>query len=91
MGARLHNFLLLTLARQRLADAARGEPEVSCGWLDQEELAHDPTMSGARLYLACHRIRNQFATLNIVDPSNVIERRMQKIRIGTGDIEISSV
>ena len=33
VGERLHNFLLLTLARERRADTNRSLPDASCGWM----------------------------------------------------------
>src|SRR5436305_9435137 len=35
----------LPISRRRLADAAAGCPDTACGWIDLEELAHDPTMA----------------------------------------------
>ncbi len=91
MGALAQHFLLFTLARRRLADAAEGEQETARGWLDQEDIAHDPSMAGSRLHLATHRLRTRFRALGLVDPQNIVERRLQQIRIGTDHIEIKTV
>lgn len=91
MGARQHHFLLLTLARHRLAEAAQGEPEISCGWLDQEDVAHDPSMAQARLNLSVHRIREQFARVGVLDFGSIVQRRLRQIRIGTGRVTIRTV
>jgi len=37
LGSRVHNSLLLLLARQRVADAAQGHPEGACGWVYQDD------------------------------------------------------
>jgi hypothetical protein len=91
MGARQHHFLLLTLARRWVAEAAAGEPEVSCGWLDQEEVAHDPSMAASRLNLSVFRIREQFAKIGVVDFASIVQRRLHRIRIGTGRITIHTL
>lgn len=93
MGARTHNYLLLTLARRRMADAAEGLPDAACGWTYQDELAHDPTMAPPQLNVDVFRIRRQFAAAGIVDASNVVERRpgTRQLRIGTGLLSVEQV
>jgi hypothetical protein len=90
LGARSHHYLLLTLARQRLADAAEGLPETSCGWIYQEDLAHDPTMAGPQLNVDVFRIRKQFAALGIVDAASIVERRprTRQLRIGVQRVSV---
>jgi hypothetical protein len=89
LGARQHHFLLLTLARHWLED--EGEPEDSRGWLNQDVLAHDPSMASSRLNLAVYRIRDQFEKAGIVDFGRIVQRRPGQIRIGTGRLEIRVV
>jgi hypothetical protein len=91
MGTRGHNYLLLTLARRRLEDAAQGTPEASCGWLYQEDLAHDPSMAPPQLNIDVFRIRKQFAAVGVVDAANIVERRprTRQLRIGTGHISVA--
>ncbi|MDB4974323.1 MAG: hypothetical protein JWN48_2664 [Myxococcaceae bacterium] len=93
LGARTHHYLLLTLARRRLADAAGGLPETSCGWVYQEDLAHDPSMATPQLNLDVFRIRKQFSVLGLPDAANIIERRprTRQLRIGTPHIEITQL
>lgn len=90
LGARMHNYLLLTLARRRLADAAEGVPETSCGWIYQEDLAHDPSMAPPQLNIDVFRIRRQFAALGVVDAANIIERRPRtgQLRIGVSQVSV---
>lgn len=90
LGARSRHYLLLTLARRRLADAAEGLPDTSCGWIHQDELSRDPTMSGPQLNIDVFRIRQQFGELNITDPASIIERRprTRELRIGTSRLTV---
>jgi pSer/pThr/pTyr-binding forkhead associated (FHA) protein len=92
LGARGHHYLLLTLARQRMKDAAAGVPEASCGWAYQEEFSHDPSMGGQQLNLDVFRIRKQFAALPLMDAANIVERRprTRQLRIGTGRLFIAT-
>jgi hypothetical protein len=91
LGARNHNYLLLTLARRRLADAARGFVEADCGWIGQDEFAHDPSMAPPQLNVDVFRIRKQFAVTGAPDVARIIERdpRMRKLRLGTGHVSIT--
>jgi pSer/pThr/pTyr-binding forkhead associated (FHA) protein len=90
LGARAFNYLLLTLARRRVADAAQGMPEGECGWIYQEDLAHDPSMAPPQLNIDVHRIRRQFAATGVLDAANIVQRRprTRQLRIGTGYIVI---
>ncbi len=91
LGSRKHNYLLLTLARRRLKDRAQGLPETSCGWIDLEELAHDPSMAPPQLNIDVFRIREQFAKGSVVDAAGIIERRPGQLRIGTSRITIRTL
>ncbi len=93
MGARAHNFLLLTLARRRLEDAAQKLPETTCGWIYQEDLSRDASMAPPNLNIDVFRIRRQFAALGIVDAANIIERRpvTRQLRIGTGHLTVATL
>jgi hypothetical protein len=90
LGTRLHNYLLLTLARRRLADAAEGLPETSCGWIYQEDFPNDPSMEPQRLNLDVLRIRQQFAALGVSDAANIVERRprTRQLRIGVNRLSV---
>jgi hypothetical protein len=90
LGSRNHNYLLLTLARARMRDAERGLPDPACGWVSQDEFAHDPAMSPPQLNLDVFRIRKQFGRVGVVDSANVVERRpgSRQFRIGTGRLTI---
>jgi hypothetical protein len=91
VGARAHHYLLLTLARRRLADSAEGVPDSSSGWVYQEDLSHDPSMVPPQLNLDVFRLRKEFAALGgVVDAANVVERRprTRQLRVGTGRLKI---
>jgi hypothetical protein len=90
LGARAHHYVLLTLARRRLEDAAQGLPETSCGWVYQDELAVRPAVSPSQLNIDVCRLRKQFASLGVSDAANIIERRpgTRQLRIGTGCISV---
>jgi hypothetical protein len=91
MGSRKHNYLLLTLARRRLEEKAQGLPETSCGWIDQEELAHDPSMAPPQLNIDVFRIRERFAKAGVIDAVGIIERRPGQLRFGTSRVTITTL
>jgi hypothetical protein len=90
LGARSYHYLLLTLARGRIKDAALGLPDTSCGWVDVEGLGHDPSMAPQRLNIDVFRIRDHFGRLGVTDAPKIIERRTRprQLRIGTGRLLI---
>jgi hypothetical protein len=92
LGARAHNYLLLTLARRHLADKLECISEPACGWTYLADLAHDPSMAGSRLNLDVFRIRGQFKAVGL-DQSEIIERRAttKQIRVGIAQITITSI
>ena len=84
LGSRAHNYLLLTLARQRLADMNQDVPSASSGWMDKDELAAGLRMTPPQIDGEIFRIRRHFASHGVPDSSGVIERRERTrlIRIG---------
>jgi hypothetical protein len=93
LGSRARNYLLLTLARRRLSDAAEGLPETSCGWVNQEEIAHDPSMAPPRLNVEVFRVRDQLSGLGLVDAASAIERRQRpaQLRIGCSQLSVVKI
>jgi hypothetical protein len=93
LGVRKHHYLLLTLARRRIKDVADGLPESTSGWVDLDELSHDPTMAPPLLNLDVFRIREQFAAAGVTDAASIIERRprARQLRIGTGQLVVQRV
>jgi hypothetical protein len=90
MGARAHNYLLLLLARARVADAAAMHRDSSCGWVYQDEFLRDPTLSDPQINVHIFRARKQFTVRGVTNGERVIERRPQtrQIRLGTARISI---
>src|SRR5262245_37654501 len=93
LGARSHNYLLLLLARERLAELAEGVAEPACGWVDQERLLRDLRTRPERLNIDIFRIRKQFGAAGILDAANIVERRpgTKQLRIGVSRIAIHGV
>jgi hypothetical protein len=91
LGERGHNFLLLALARRRLADAREGWPDAACGWVHVEDWEHDPSLSPPKLNLDVFRIRQQLLLHRVLDAPRIIERRRtsRQIRLGTGRVTIA--
>lgn len=92
--SRVPKYVLLVLARQRLADAASGLPDHDCGWVDQDKLATEAGWTMLSLFAAAlFKIRFQVADLPILDPDNVVERHSSKpsLRIGTARLSIGAL
>jgi hypothetical protein len=83
---RAHLFLLVALARRRLADAAQEHlPESEHGWMYRDELFQELAIDGRELLnLWIHRVRQQLAKVGVRGAGAVIERRAgaQQLRIG---------
>jgi len=90
LGSRTHNYLLLTLARQRLADVAQGLTDAGCGWMYRDDLISQLRTDRERLNIDIFRIRKQFAAAGVADAATIIERRpgAQQLRIGVNRLEI---
>lgn len=90
LGSRAHNYLLLTLARHRLAEQALDTPAASCGWMDKEVLADGLRVTPQQVDGEIFRIRKHFLQHGILESSNVIERRARTklIRIGFDQLKV---
>ena len=83
LGARVHHYLLLTLARARLKDRSDGHSESDEGWLDQERLAARLGLSTNAFYVQTCRARAQLAEAGVLDAHGLLERRTGgQLRIG---------
>ena len=93
LGARGHNYVLLTLARYRLKDHEAGLPETSCGWIDQDQLLRALAVTRQQLHIDVFRIRKQLADLGFHAPASIIERRpgARQLRLGCADVSITTV
>ncbi len=90
LGARGHNYLLLTLARSYLIDSERGIPEGSRGWADKDSLAEGLRMTPQQIDGEVFRIRRHFSQHGLSEAATIIERRprTRQIRIGIRELEI---
>jgi hypothetical protein len=90
LGSRAHNYLLLTLARQRLADSAAKLPEGSCGWMDKDALAEGFKTTPQQVDGEVFRIRKHFTQHGLPESTTVIERRARtkQIRLGLRQLRI---
>jgi hypothetical protein len=90
LGSRSHNYLMLTLARQKLSDLAQNLPEASCGWMDKDELADGFKMTPQQVDGEVFRIRKHFTQHGLPESTVVIERRprTKQIRLGLSRLRI---
>jgi len=93
LGTRTHNYVLLTLARHRLSDAAAGVPDTSCGWVYQDDLIQELAGSSSQLNIDVFRIRKQFAAAGLLNASDIVERRPRthQLRIGVPRLQIVKI
>lgn len=90
LGSRSHNYLMLTLARQMLADREASLPEASCGWMDKDTLADGFKMTPQQVDGEVFRIRRHFTQHGLPESTTIIERRprTKQIRLGLTQIKI---
>lgn len=79
---RAFHYMLLTLARARLADADL--PESERGWVYVDELCEGLGVDNGRLCVDIYRARKQLAGLGVEDAARTFERRStsKQIRLG---------
>ena len=90
LGSRGHNYLLLTLARQRLADSANEVPATSSGWMDKDQLAEGLRITPQLIDGEIFRIRKHFASYGLAEAATIIERRARtrQIRLGLSRVRV---
>lgn len=91
VDTRAHHYLLLTLARERLAQMRAGASSMlSHGWIHQDTMSRMLKKSPTLLNVEIYRARRQFAELGIRDAARIIERRRDtgEIRLGCSSFEI---
>ncbi|WP_428264958.1 FHA domain-containing protein [Haliangium sp.] len=89
-----HGYLVLTLARARLEDAA--DPEISsdeAGWLYVSDLVDQLKTNPNQLNVAIFRARQQVARAGVMHATDLFERRpnTRQIRLGLRRIEIELI
>jgi hypothetical protein len=90
LQVRAHNYLLLVLARRRLADRSAGIPDAEQGWIRQDDLLRMLRMNENHLNISVHRARAQLGGLDVADAASLIERRsgIRQLRLGIRDLEL---
>ncbi len=90
LGERVHHYMILTLARQRLNDAENGIDLDSQGWVDIDRLAEMLGMDSNHLNIQIFRVRKQVskALSELLNLPQVIERRVGSLRFGFADFQI---
>ena len=86
VGAREHNYVLLTLARIRADERDRSVGER--GWVDRDQLLSMLRMERTALNVAIHRARLELRAAGVVDAARVVEVRRNARRFGSDDFEI---
>jgi FHA domain len=88
LPARSHHYLLVTLARARLA--AAGAPPAERGWLERDELCRMLATDELRLNVEVCRARKQFSALGIQGAASIVDRRMGtgRIRLGVERVDV---
>ena len=90
LESRVAYYVVLTLARARLADADASPGER--GWVDRDVLLRmlGPKIDAPRLNVDVFRVRRQFTELNIHGAANIIERRAGtgELRLGIDQVEV---
>jgi hypothetical protein len=88
LAHRSHHYLLVTLARARLADTEA--PEGERGWVARDDLCRMLAMQPERLNVEIYRARRQMTGLCIVGGAEVVQRRgaTGELRLGTSNFEV---
>ena len=91
LAPRTYHYLLLTLARARLAD--REAPIAEQGWIDREALCKMLATDSNKLNVEVFRARKQLAALGVHGAAGIIARRpgSGEIRLGTARVEVGSL
>ena len=81
---RAHHYVLLTLARARLKDAAEGGRPADHGWLYAEELARMLGVDDMHLNTDIYRARKQLGSRGVQGAAGLVERRRstRQLRLG---------
>jgi hypothetical protein len=88
LGFRSAFYMLLTLARLRLAEAGTAD----CGWIHIDDLARMLRSDRNEINVWVYRIRERFADAGINASATIIERRTGtcQLRIGTENVRVST-
>lgn len=86
--SRTYHYLLLTLARARLAD--RSGPGEDRGWVDRETLCGMLSIDANKLNVDIFRARGQFGSLGVLGAAGLVLRRPDtgKLRLGIDRVRV---
>lgn len=89
---RAHFPLLLTLARERLADERASLAPTEQGWLSIDELCRSLQADRATINTHVYRLRKQLSDCELSGAIEIVERRFDsdEIRVGCASVEIVS-
>lgn len=88
VAPRSHHYMLLTLARVRIATA--GMSPAHQGWIEREELCRMLACDENKLNVEVCRARKQLTAMGVLGAANVIERRTGtgRLRLGVARVEV---
>jgi len=92
LGARAHNYLLLTLARQRLRDREEGASSEEQGWVYHDELSQMLCIEPNVVYVHTCRARKALAKAGVADAYDIVERRhgSGRVRLAIDRFEVET-
>ncbi len=90
LGERAHHYLMMYLARQRLADLQKGVEDSEQGWIDKDVLCQETGLDEKHINLQIYRFRKQLVQSQpaIQELIQIIERRRGELRFAFTSIEI---
>jgi hypothetical protein len=90
LGDRSYVYLLVTLARERLADAERDVPLADRGWVIADDLAMKLDTTPETMKVHVYRARKQLKELGVIGGGGVVERRAvtNQIRFGSDAVSV---
>lgn len=87
--SRAFDYMLLLLARARLADAADAPTDrKDHGWMDTSELAYALELTRQHLNVDVFRARRSFQAMGMADSQAIIETKAGLVRLGVSEIRI---
>jgi hypothetical protein len=93
LAPRAHYYLLLTLARERLAAESSAKLLAhERGWIAVDALCRMLSLDETRMNTQVFRVRSDFAELGFIDAATLLERRrgLRTLRLGTPRVSIVS-
>jgi pSer/pThr/pTyr-binding forkhead associated (FHA) protein len=91
LGRRTHHYLLLLLARQRIADTANGVSDSEKGWIDREILSKSLGLDENHINIQIYRLRKQMTTMMPSFPvvMQIVQRRRGELRFACDSVTIN--